>query len=169
VFGQRAHTRIYERPRSFAAVLELAQQRENRGRVGLFALGGNAAQNFLHGGELFRLVVDDEVALVAEMFDVRAQNADTQRVECADGRALGRFAVALPGFQIREQLVDALLHFARGLVRERDSQNVLRRDALGDEVRDAVGDDACLARARARQDQNRAVDGFSGLTLLRVQ
>ena len=87
VFGQRADARIRKRRRAFAAVLELAQQRENRRRVGLFALGGNAAQDFLHRAELLGFVVDDEVALVAEPLDVLAQNADAERMERADGRA----------------------------------------------------------------------------------
>ena len=169
VLGQRAHAGVRERRRGLAPVLELAQQGENSPGVGLFALGRDAAQNFFHGRELLGFVVDDEVALVAEGLDVGAQDADAQGMERAQGRALGRFPVALPGLQVRQQLVDALLHLARGLVREGDGQDVLRRDALVDEVRDAVGDDARLAGARPGQDQNRAVKGLSGLALLRIQ
>ena len=40
---------------------------------------------------------------------------------------------------------------------------------LFDHVRDAEGDDARLARARAGQDQHRAANGFDGLALLRVE
>jgi hypothetical protein len=34
---------------------------------------------------------------------------------------------------------------------------------------DAIGNDAGLAGARARQDQNRPLQRFDGLTLLRIQ
>jgi hypothetical protein len=41
--------------------------------------------------------------------------------------------------------------------------------AVADQVRDAVGDDAGLARAGAGEDQQRAVHLQHGLTLLGVQ
>jgi hypothetical protein len=103
------------------------------------------------------------------MLDVRAQNADAQRMERANGRTFRRLAIALLGFKVRQKLVDALLHFACGLVREGDGENIFRRDSFVDEMRDAISDDARLARARARQNLNLAVNGFSGLTLLRVE
>jgi hypothetical protein len=69
----------------------------------------------------------------------------------------------------RQQFVDALLHFAGGLVREGHAEDVARGDAALDHVRDAKSDDAGLARARAGQDEHRAFDGFHGLALLRVE
>jgi hypothetical protein len=80
------------------------------------------------------------------------------------GRHFGLRTLAL-----RQQLGHAFLHFARGLVGERDAENVSRRDAALDHVRDAEGDDARLARARAGEDQHRAANGFDGLALLRVE
>ena len=41
-------------------------------------------QNLLNGAELLRLVIDDEVALVAQLLDMLAQDAHAQRVEGAD-------------------------------------------------------------------------------------
>ena len=67
------------------------------------------------------------------------------------------FAVAGRLGPAAEELPDALLHFARGLVGERHRQDVAGRHALFDQMRDADGDDARLARARARQDQDRAL------------
>ena len=43
------------------------------------------ARIFLIGAELLGLVVDDEVALVAELLDVLAQDAHAERMEGADG------------------------------------------------------------------------------------
>ena len=40
---------------------------------------------------------------------------------------------------------------------------------MSDHVCDAIGDDARLARARAREDEHRAANRFDGLALLRVQ
>ena len=44
-----------------------------------------------------------------------------------------------------------------------------RDAALLDEISDAMGDDAGLARAGSGEDQHRAVDGFDGFTLLGIQ
>ena len=68
-----------------------------------------------------------------------------------------------------QKLVDALLHFAGGLVGEGDGEDVSRRDAPGDEVGDAERDDARLAGAGAGQDQHRAVQRFDGLALLGIE
>jgi hypothetical protein len=65
--------------------------------------------------------------------------------------------------------VDALLHFARGLVGKGDGEDISGRNALGDEVRDAKRDDAGLAGARPGQDQDRAVQCFDGLALLGIE
>src|SRR5678815_3666736 len=56
-----------------------------------------------------------------------------------------------------QQPLDALLHLACGLVRERHGENALRSyaDAL-DEMRDAVGNRARLSAAGARKDQDRS-------------
>ena len=71
-------------------LLEAAEQSEDRRRVGLLALGGNLREDLLDGAQLLRLVVDDEVALVAELLDVLAQDADAEGVEGADGGSASR-------------------------------------------------------------------------------
>ena len=60
---------------------------------------------------------------------------------------------------------DALLHFARRLVGESHRQNVAGSHAFFDQMRDARGDDARLARARPRQNQDRPFGGLNGLAL----
>ena len=69
-----------------------------------------------------------------------------------------------------EQQLDALAHLLRGLVRERDREDLARpRRARVDEPGDAVGEHAGLARAGAREDQQRAVGVLDGLALGLVQ
>ncbi len=69
-----------------------------------------------------------------------------------------------------EQLVDAFAHLARSLIGERDRQNRIRRHALLlDQVRDAIGNHARLARPGSGQDEYRAVRRFYGSSLLRIQ
>ena len=65
---------------------------------------------------------------------------------------------------------DPLLHLARGLVGEGDREEPERRDAaLGDEVRDPVGEHPGLARPGAGDDEQRAVGRGDRLALDRVQ
>ncbi len=71
---------------------------------------------------------------------------------------------------VAEEFVDALGHLVGGLVGEGDGEDGVGRDAaLLDEIGDAVGDDAGLAGAGAGEDEHRAVDGFDGFALLRIQ
>jgi hypothetical protein len=60
-------------------------------------------------------------------------------------------------------------HHAGGFVGEGDGKNRAGRNALLDEVRDAVGDDTRLARARAGEDEQRAFCREHGFTLALVQ
>ena len=59
---------------------------------------------------------------------------------------------------VADQRLDALAHLPRRLVGEGHREHLVRLGvAVADEVRDAVGDDARLAGARAGQDQQRPV------------
>jgi hypothetical protein len=55
----------------------------------------------------------------------------------------------------RQQIRDAIEHFARGFVREREQQNVSRIDPVLEQVRHAIGEGARFARARAGDHQDR--------------
>ena len=106
-------------------------------------------QRLLDDGELVGGVVDDEVAGQADVRRLAAQQPRAQRVKGRDPH--------LPAVDA-EQRLDARAHLLRGLVGEGDRQDAIRRaDVAADEVGDAVRDDARLARARAREDQERAV------------
>jgi hypothetical protein len=48
------------------------------------------------------------------------------------------------------QFTNSFLHFPRSLICKSHSKNALRRNAPLDHVRNAIGDDARLASARAR-------------------
>jgi hypothetical protein len=66
--------------------------------------------------------------------------------------------------------LEPLPHLARGLVRERDREDLLRRErAPRDLVRDPARDRRRLPRAGAREDADRAANRLDGAALLRVQ
>ena len=63
----------------------------------------------------------------------------------------------------------AVEHLARGLVRESEQQDVLRQDAVFEQVGDAIGERARLAAARAGDHQRRPRRRGDGGELLRIQ
>ena len=93
------------------------------------------------------LVVDRELARVAEHVAVGAQDAHARRVE----RRHPHGAHDRP-----DEVGDPLAHLGRGLVGERDRQDLRRLHALVDEVGDAVREHPGLARSGARHDQQRS-------------
>ena len=114
-----------------------------------------------HDPHLVGLVVDREGRPVAEPLCLAPQHAPTGGVEGEDpGRAcLGA-----------EHPLEALAHLAGRLVRERDREDLVRPDAVGpDQVRHPVGEHPGLPRARAGDDEQRAVDVEDGLALGRVE
>ena len=72
-------------------------------------------------------------------------------------------------FQARDQPRHSLQHLPRGFVGERHTENISGRDTLLDHVRNAISDDACLARTCPREDQDRPMGRLYGQLLLRVQ
>jgi hypothetical protein len=72
-------------------------------------------------------------------------------------------------FGSAKELVDALPHFARRLVRKRDRKNVSRADPFFHHARHAGGDDAGFSRAGARQNEDRPFGGFDRLSLGGIQ
>lgn len=84
-------------------------------------------------------VVDRERRGEAELLRLAAQDADARAVEGHDPHGVGAGA---------DELLDALLHLARGLVGEGDREDLPGvRPALGQQVGDAVGENAGLAGA----------------------
>ena len=69
----------------------------------------------------------------------------------------------------REQIGDAVEHLAGGLVREGEEEDVARVDALLEQVGDAIGEGARLARAGPGDDEQRSRRRGHGRVLLFVQ
>ena len=114
--------------------------------------------HLLHQCFLVVRVVDGKGGLIAQIFDVAAQDSHAHGVEGGDPDALGAKA---------DQLVDALPHLSRRLIGESDGKNVPGIDpALVHEIGDPVRDHSGLAAPGSRQDQNRAFGPFYGLRLL---
>ncbi len=111
--------------------------------------------------ELVVGIEDDEVRVEGQVVGLAAQDAGTGGVEGAQGYPAGLLA---------KQGHHAVLHLTGGLVGEGDRQDVIRAHAHGaDQVSDALGQHAGLARARAGQNQYRAQTGGDRLLLLRVE
>ncbi len=114
-------------------------------------------------GFLVRRVVDDEVRLDADGRAVGSEQLRARRVERAHPERARDRRPAKP--------LEAGAHLAGRLVREGDGEDAPRRDVLArDEVRDPIGDDARLAAARAREDEERpfGVNDSAGLGLVEV-
>ena len=68
-----------------------------------------------------------------------------------------------------QQVKNALLHHVRGFIREGDCENGVARNALFEQVRHAIRDDASFAGARTRQDKQRTFGSEHGFALAFVQ
>ena len=143
--------RLVVEGRDALAVLVGADQVVLRGRdLGVDATRDEALrvalelfEDGLREPDLVGLVVDREVRAVAEPRRLAAQDAAARRVEREDPE---------PAPATAEHVVEPLAHLARGLVRERDREDLLRLDAVRvDQVRDAVREDARLAQSRRRR------------------
>ena len=106
-------------------------------------------------------VVDRELAREAELVGVGAQHPRAGGVE---GHHPHRARDAA------DEQLDALAHLGRGLVGEGDREDLARLGLAGaDQVRDPVREHARLARAGAREDQQRPFAVRDGVALGRVQ
>ena len=70
---------------------------------------------------------------------------------------------------VPEQIRDAPHHLTRGLVREREQEDAVGWNALFEQIGDAIGERARLARTRARDHERRAGRGGDGGALLFVK
>ncbi len=119
------------------------------------------AEHLPHQADLVVLVVDREPWVDADRASVAPEDACAERVECAHRDVAPVLA---------DQPEDALAHLRGGLVREGHREDVPRLHAPdADQVRDAVGQDARLARSGTGQDQERAVARGDGTSLLGVE
>ena len=127
----------------------------------VFGVDLEGLADLFHQGLLIVRVVNGKSGLVSHQVDVAAQDPDAHGVESGDPDALGAAA---------QDLVHALPHLSGRLVGECDGEDIPGiHFALVDQICDAVGDDAGLAAAGARQDQDRALGLEAGLLLLAVE
>ncbi len=127
------------------------------------ALGVEVEVAHHHGHQALAVggVVDRERGLEPDLAGLAAQDAHARGVERHDPHRLG------PGPDERR---DALAHLGGGLVGEGDREDLARLHAAGgEEVGDAVGEHARLARPGSRDDEQRAALVEDGLALLGVQ
>ncbi|MBV6467376.1 MAG: hypothetical protein PGMFKBFP_02732 [Anaerolineales bacterium] len=107
-------------------------------------------------------VEDDEVALHRQELSLAPQQARADGVEGSQHHPLCGV--------LAEQGLDAGLHLARGFVGERHRQDLVGTDSLRrDQPGDALGEDARLARARSRQDEDGAASSRHCFALLGVE
>ncbi len=78
-------------------------------------------------------------------------------------------AAGMRGSVLGKELGDAAHHLGGGLVGESQEQDFLGSDAAGDEVGDAEGNHAGLARTGARQNQARPIGGGDSGVLLGIE
>ncbi len=105
-------------------------------------------------------VKNGEIAPVTERVGVGTEHAG------ADGM---KGAAPKLAQLVAEQIGHAPHHFAGGLVGERQQQNPVGGDALLQQIGDAIGERARLARTRAGDDERRAGRRGDGGQLLRIQ
>ena len=101
-----------------------------------------------------------EVAREADLDPIFAQHLFAKRMKRGDLNV---------DVSVRQQQVDALLHLARGLIRKRESQNLLRfREPLLNEPRDAPRDGRGFSGSGTGHNQKRACGMGYGLRLLLI-
>ena len=116
------------------------------------------AHRLAHEGEPVVLVVDDEAGGQPQAGRVLAQNAHARRVEGGDE---GR-----PQAEREDEIFHPPPHLLRRLVGERDREHVARVHALdGEEIGDAMRDDARLAASRAGEDEQWSLRRGHGIPL----
>jgi hypothetical protein len=155
----RERARLHLRGR-LHRVLGAADASQERARRPGGVVDALRAQDPPHERDLVVGVVDREVRIEADRSAIPPEDPQAQAVKRADPRTAGARA---------EKPFDALAHLARRFVREGDGDDAAGIDALMDQPGDPVGDDARLAGARPREDQQRAARMDDRLPLRGVQ
>ncbi len=120
-----------------------------------------ALHDLAHHAARIVVIVDGELAGVAQQVGVLAQHAHAHGVERAHPHAAGA---------IGQKRAQALAHLRGGFVGKGDGQDLPGADAqIRDHMGDAIGQHARLTRPCARQHQQRPFRGHHGLALGGVQ
>ena len=125
----------------------------------LVEVGGR--DHLFQEADLVVRIQDGEVGLEAQERRVAAQDADREGVEGAEPQSLDHPP---------DEGAQALAHLARGLVGEGDGEDLAGPGAAqGEDMGEARDEHPGLARAGAREHQDRPVDSLDGRSLSRVQ
>ena len=167
--GLRVDGLLVDIGRRLLQILRMADARERRAVLHeLFLVEAKPAVGGFDNGELVFVVVNGEPAGEAgaharERIAIAAQQAH------AEGVKRRKRGVGIKP-HVREQRGDALAHFGRGLIGERNGEDRRRRHvALGDDVRDAMSDDASFSAASTGEDKQRTFRVAHRFSLLRVE
>ena len=116
--------------------------------------------NDLEHGVDIAVVEHKKAPGIADGVAVLLQNGDAEAVEGVD----------VAGILVSGQVVDALAHFVRGLVRERHTQQISRQNAqLRHQIRKPPRQRPRLAGACARDHAHKALSRQNSLPLRRIQ
>ena len=123
----------------------------------LLLLDAERLHNVAHHALGIVVIVDGELAGIAQQVGVLAQHAHAHGVEGAHPHAAGT---------VGDERRQTLAHLGRSLVGKRDGKDLPRLNAqVAQHMGDAEGQDAGLARAGAGKDQQRALGGQNRLAL----
>ena len=152
---------LSELERTQAPVLRTRNHRQHHTLLKHLRVNAELLQHLLHQRPLIIRIIDGEIRLVTETIDVAPKDANTHRVE-------GRYPDLT---RLRpDQPVDTLPHLPRCLIRERNREDVPRRDpAVLDEIGHTMRQHTRLTRTRTRQHQQRPLRTAHRLTLLLIQ
>ena len=160
--GERESLALGHHVGGLPPVLPAVDQAGERPRGPAILVDPGRLDHLLDQPQLVVHVEDREPRLEAGHFRVTAQNLHADRMERPEPRH--------PLDRATDEMADALLHLARGLVGEGHRQDLAAaRAPRRHDVGDASGQHARLAGARARQHQQRAVQRLDRLTLLGIE
>jgi hypothetical protein len=125
------------------------------------ALVAVLVQDAAHDAVDVALVEDREALADAERVGLLAHHRGAEAVEGRELERLGRL--------LADHLLQALAHLVGGLVGEAERDDAAGRDAALEQVDDAVGDDPGLARAGAREHEERPLGGEDRGALIGVE
>ena len=127
----------------------------------LLLLDAERLHNVAHHALGIIVIVDGELAGIAQQVGVLAQHAHAHGVEGAHPHAAGA---------VGDECGQTLAHLGSRLVGKRDGQDLPGLNAqVTEHVRDAEGQNAGLARAGAGKDQQRALGGQDRLALCGIK
>ena len=143
--------------RAFHPVLGRADPRQRETRREVLVVDPEVLQRPLDDRVLVGGVVDHEITREADVRTLPPEQPRAERVKGGDPDLLRLLA---------DQPRDALAHLVGRLVREGDGKDVARLgEPVADQVRDAVGDRACLPGPGARENEQRALGMEHGFAL----